>query len=219
MHLAKLLISFLVEKEIATKFFRTLSSHGKRPDPASRAALHRTRVRSAVMTPTRKERQDRETQNLYQQMSKWALIASEHVTVETPFSKPLKWGHFNKLACPKYHVYEYVTIQYCSKYKHCVEESISIGTHFIISFLFFNCSSLYLHCSYTGRWWREVTPPHHTGHTINVNAPAPVQRKCHQLREGCLLPTDSSQPTIPSILTGLLRHSATPTSNWHILMS
>ena len=63
----------LTEQEIAAKFFRTLSSHGKRPDPASRAALHRTRVRSAVMTPTRKQRQERETQNLYQQMSRCTL--------------------------------------------------------------------------------------------------------------------------------------------------
>ena len=63
-------IVFLLERDIAEKFFRTLSSHGKRPDPASRAALHRTRVKSAVMTPTRKQRQERETQVLYQQMSR-----------------------------------------------------------------------------------------------------------------------------------------------------
>ena len=64
-------ISFVyTEQEIAEKFFRTLSSHGKRPDPASRAALHRTRVRSAVMTPSRKQRQEREAQNMYQQMSR-----------------------------------------------------------------------------------------------------------------------------------------------------
>lgn len=72
------------EQEIAAKFFRTLSSHGKRPDPASRAALHRTRVRSAVMTPTRKQRQERETQNLYQQMSREAMqggsVTNSHKT-------------------------------------------------------------------------------------------------------------------------------------------
>jgi hypothetical protein len=60
------------EKEIAEKFFRTLSSDGKRPDPASRAALHRTRARSAVMTPSRKQRQEKEVQGLYQQMSREA---------------------------------------------------------------------------------------------------------------------------------------------------
>ena len=60
------------EQDIATKFFRTLSSHGKRPDPASRAALHGTRVRSAVMTPSRQQRQERETQALYDQMSRSA---------------------------------------------------------------------------------------------------------------------------------------------------
>ena len=59
------------EKDIAAKFFRTLSSHGKRPDPASRAALHGTRVRSAVMTPSRQQRQERETQALYDQMSRY----------------------------------------------------------------------------------------------------------------------------------------------------
>ena len=69
------LIMFLMnapptEKDIAEKFFRTLSSHGKRPDPASRAALHRSRARSAVMTPSRKQRQEREMQALYQQMSR-----------------------------------------------------------------------------------------------------------------------------------------------------
>jgi hypothetical protein len=58
------------DKEIAEKFFRTLSSHGKRPDPASRAALHRSRAKSAVMTPSRKQRQEREIQSLYKQMSR-----------------------------------------------------------------------------------------------------------------------------------------------------
>ena len=58
------------DKEIAEKFFRTLSSHGKRLDPASRAALHRSRARSAVMTPSRKQRQEREIQSLYKQMSR-----------------------------------------------------------------------------------------------------------------------------------------------------
>ena len=60
-----------IDKEVAMKFFRTLSSHGKRPDPASKAALHRTRVRSAVMTPTRKQRlDDKLAQSNYQQLSR-----------------------------------------------------------------------------------------------------------------------------------------------------
>ena len=59
-----------LDQEVATNFFRTLSSHGKRPDPAARAALHRTRVRSAVMTPTRKMREDKATQNTFQQLAR-----------------------------------------------------------------------------------------------------------------------------------------------------
>ena len=61
-----------VEKEVATNFLRTISSQGSRPvDPASKAAVHRTRVRSAVMTPSRKMRQEQKTaQNEYKKLSK-----------------------------------------------------------------------------------------------------------------------------------------------------
>ena len=72
------IICIIIERDIAEKFFRTLSSHGKRPDPASRAALHRTRVRSAVMTPSRKQRQEKETQVLYQQMSRQVMLSTLH---------------------------------------------------------------------------------------------------------------------------------------------
>lgn len=58
---------------MAADFFRMLSSHGQRPDPASKASLHHTRVRSAVMTPSRKQRQEQQaTQSTFQQLSKWA---------------------------------------------------------------------------------------------------------------------------------------------------
>lgn len=62
---------YILEKEVATTFLRTLSSHGKRPDPASKAALHRSRVRSAVMTPARKMRaEEKLAQNEYHRLSK-----------------------------------------------------------------------------------------------------------------------------------------------------
>lgn len=59
------------EQGMAADFFRTLSSHGKRPDPASKAALHHTRVRSAVMTPARKQRQEQQAaDSTFQQLSR-----------------------------------------------------------------------------------------------------------------------------------------------------
>ncbi len=60
-----------IDKEVAASFFRTLSSHGKRPDPAAKAAFHRTRVRSAVMTPNRRMREEKAMQNTFQQLSRY----------------------------------------------------------------------------------------------------------------------------------------------------
>lgn len=66
---------FFSEQDVAADFFRTLSSHGKRPDPASKAALHRTRVRSAVMTPSRKQRQEQQdSESTFQQLSRYGII-------------------------------------------------------------------------------------------------------------------------------------------------
>ena len=60
-----------VEKEVAMNFLRTISSQGSRPDPASKAAVHRTRVRSAVMTPSRKTREEQKmAKNEYKKLSK-----------------------------------------------------------------------------------------------------------------------------------------------------
>jgi len=44
------------DQDVAADFLRTISSHGKRQDPAARASLHRSRVKSAVMTPNKKNR-------------------------------------------------------------------------------------------------------------------------------------------------------------------
>lgn len=58
------------EQEVATKFFRTLSSHGKRPDPAAKAALHRSRVRSAVMTPSQKQREEKNARSAFKHLER-----------------------------------------------------------------------------------------------------------------------------------------------------
>ena len=62
---------FSIDQDTAAKFFRTLSSHGKRPDPAAKASLHTTRVRSAVMTPLRKQREERATQSYFQHLARF----------------------------------------------------------------------------------------------------------------------------------------------------
>ena len=61
------------EKEVATNFLRTISSQGSRPlDPAAKAAVHKTRVRSAVMTPARKTREEQKmVQNEYRKLSRY----------------------------------------------------------------------------------------------------------------------------------------------------
>lgn len=59
------------DQDVAAGFFRTLSSQGQRPDPASKASLHHSRVRSAVMTPSKKERQGQiDAQHTFQQLSR-----------------------------------------------------------------------------------------------------------------------------------------------------
>ncbi len=46
------------DQEVAGDFLRTISSQGKHPDPATKTAVHRSRVKSAVMTPVRKQREE-----------------------------------------------------------------------------------------------------------------------------------------------------------------
>ena len=79
-----LFVIFFAEKKAASRFFRTLSSQGKRPDPASKAALHSTRVKSAVMTPSRKQRMEKEAQGIHQKMSK--LVAKAIVLLSSTFA-------------------------------------------------------------------------------------------------------------------------------------
>ena len=64
---------FPTDQDTAAKFFRTISSHGKRPDPASKASLHTTRVRSAVMTPLRKQREEKAAQSYFQHLARFVL--------------------------------------------------------------------------------------------------------------------------------------------------
>ena len=70
------------EQDVAAKFFRTISSHGKRPDPAERASMHSTRVRSAVMTPSRKQREEKNAQSYFQHLAR-LLISCEHIQLDT----------------------------------------------------------------------------------------------------------------------------------------
>ena len=65
--------SFIVyiDRETASKFIRTISSQGQRDDPATKASTHSSRVRSAVMTPSRQQRiQEKETTQLYKQLER-----------------------------------------------------------------------------------------------------------------------------------------------------
>ena len=60
------------DQQVAADFFRTMSSHGQRPDPASKASYHRSRVRSAVMTPSRKQRQEQNAaKTAFHQLSRY----------------------------------------------------------------------------------------------------------------------------------------------------
>lgn len=59
------------ERDTAAKFIRTISSQGQRDDPATKASTHSSRVRSAVMTPSRQQRmQEKETAQLYKQLER-----------------------------------------------------------------------------------------------------------------------------------------------------
>lgn len=60
-----------IDRDIATKFIRTISSQGQRPDPATKASTHSSRVRSAVMTPSRQQRQEKETSEIYKQLERY----------------------------------------------------------------------------------------------------------------------------------------------------
>ena len=64
---------FPTDQDTAVKFFRTVSSHGKRPDPAAKASLHTTRVRSAVMTPLRKQREEKAAQSYFQHLARFVV--------------------------------------------------------------------------------------------------------------------------------------------------
>ena len=70
------------EQDVAVKFFRTISSHGKRPDPAERASMHSTRVRSAVMTPSRKQREEKNAQSYFQHLARLS-ISCESIQLDT----------------------------------------------------------------------------------------------------------------------------------------
>lgn len=59
-----------LDRDVATKFIRTISSQGQRYDPATKAATHSSRVRSAVMTPSKQQRHERETAQYYRQLEK-----------------------------------------------------------------------------------------------------------------------------------------------------
>ena len=61
----------LTDREAATNFLRTISSQGQRPvDPASKAAIHKSRVRSAVLTPSRTQRQQQQLSVEFKQMER-----------------------------------------------------------------------------------------------------------------------------------------------------
>lgn len=59
------------DQQAANTFLRTISSQGQRPDPATKASTHSSRVRSAVMTPSR-QRQDKEIGEHYKQMERFS---------------------------------------------------------------------------------------------------------------------------------------------------
>jgi hypothetical protein len=58
------------DRNIAAKFMRTITSQGQREDPATKASTHTSRVRSAIMTPSRQLRQDRETAKHYRSLER-----------------------------------------------------------------------------------------------------------------------------------------------------
>ena len=62
---------YLLDHDAATKFLRTISSQGQRPDPATKASTHSTRVRSAVMTPSKQQRHEREMAETYKLLGRY----------------------------------------------------------------------------------------------------------------------------------------------------
>ena len=65
-------MDILTDREAAEKFLRTISSKGQRPEPPTKTSKHATRVRSAVMTPSRAHRmEERDVRNEYQQLERF----------------------------------------------------------------------------------------------------------------------------------------------------
>ena len=59
------------EQETAEKFFNAMSSNGMdRPLPEAKASLRHSRARSAVMTPSQKQRRDSDVQSTFEQLKK-----------------------------------------------------------------------------------------------------------------------------------------------------
>lgn len=64
-------IHLITDQKTAQKFLRTISSQGQRVDPAAKASTHTSRVRSAVMTPSRQQRQEKEVSVQFKELERY----------------------------------------------------------------------------------------------------------------------------------------------------